>query len=131
MTTWEGMALTARFRALSGEDIRFMQCDDSDECADINKAGPVLKASNKATPKHSDGWCVGPIDSETGVKIEITGVKKMLGVNFLDSTSSVADFVFEEQKALLEKPGNSVDEDGLFSGDLPEIIIKPGGISKA
>lgn len=111
-----------------GSPIQFLQCDDMKECK-TKTAGMELQEIHNGVVTHSDGWCAGPIDNETGVSIKVTNIERMEGVNFLGADGTTNEFAFQDNDIGLT---GKTDGDGLMTGGgLPEILIKPGGILKA
>lgn len=109
-----------------GKDIRFLGCDDLNECQNTKVPASALRAKHHGIVTHSDGWCAGPIDNETGIAIKVTGIENLEGFNFLGGDGDVDEYGFRDNDIELK---GTVDKNGLVTGgELPEIVIKPGGI---
>lgn len=127
----------SKITGLNGQKLRFTQCDDYarapdgsliSDCRNPETASVQLDASNEGMTTRTDGWCVGYLQRDgKAVKIELSNVYGMEGINFQNANGTRTTFLFREKKAGLEGP---IDHRGLVQGGkVPSIIIKLSGLA--
>lgn len=111
---------------LNGQQLRWTFCDDRTEC----RGGPssTLVTTHKGMFTHSDGWCVKPVESDSGpINVKFSNVNKIEGITFQLSDGSDESYYFYDGGDF--GMTGTVDTNGLVTGGaIPDILFDLGGI---
>lgn len=118
-------AVSTTVKGVTGQTMRWVACDDRRECS--GGPGNTLSTNHRGVFTHSDGWCVKPLERESGpVSVKFSKVVGMEGISFQLSDGDEQSYYFETGDQGMT---GVVDDNGLVTdGDIPEILFDLAGI---
>lgn len=125
------MKISVEIRSVGGEELRWVACDDRNECR--GGGSDVLRATHVLAFTHSDGWCVSPVESQEGVTVKFSEMDGFEGISFQlsDGVDEAYYFMDEVEGGVVGMTG-TVDGNGLVKGgSMGEILFNVGGIAVA
>ena len=119
------MSVSSTVKGVDGQMLQWAACDDKRECS--GGPGGELRAQHALSFTHSDGWCVKPLEEDSGaISVKFSDVQGFEGISFQLSDGNEDAYYFMDGT---DGMTGAVDGNALVKdGDVPEILFDLAGI---